>query len=325
VVIVSGKRAAWGNPYERRIYTDSDESDSESDLWRPPYQSPSAYHYVGSTSNTAVDTLSGGSESPPSLGETEAPSGHGGRLSSGSEPSWFSQVWPLPGTTSGNQQASSSKSKSVSWGPVTKVHFYDPSSSADVKLDGPETTTENNPTKSVSWAPTKKVHFYDSPYPKNVKLDGPKPTTENNPTKSVSWGHTTKVHFYDSNEDGLPHPPGREGYLAKVAKQPQLNSFVNKFKTYFGSLKAYLSGPRPNVVALALPPGRDGHLAKTAAQQPPLPEIEAASSSSNIHHPPETEPEPEPELDGNAKIFDIFDKIKFGARSQRASDTVSIQ
>ena len=82
-------------------------------------------------------------------------------------------------------------------------------------------------------------------------------------TKSVSWGHTTKVHFFHDGPEplGLAPPPGREGYLAKVAGQkspspevedaslssyfepppppppkPQSKGSGSKFKTFFGKL-----------------------------------------------------------------------------------------
>jgi hypothetical protein len=104
----------------------------------------------------------------------------------------------------------------------------------------------------------------------------PGTTTENPPvsgeTKSVSWGPTTKVHFYDKDpfERPLPRPPGRKGYLAKVAAQqsqspdiehdvlssshfspppqsppkPQSKGFVSNFKTYFSKLGKLKFRPR---------------------------------------------------------------------------------
>jgi hypothetical protein len=115
-----------------------------------------------------------------------------------------------PGTTTEIQPASSSVTKAVKWGPTTKVHFFEPDISSDSDPEGafePGTTTENQPASSSE-------------------------------TKSVSWGHTTKVHFFGPgvgpDEDILPVPPGREGYLAKVAAQQ--NSFASNFKTLFGKL-----------------------------------------------------------------------------------------
>ncbi|KAF8496014.1 hypothetical protein F5888DRAFT_1635321 [Russula emetica] len=67
---------------------------------------------------------------------------------------------------------------------------------------------------------------------------GNQPASFSNP-KKVHWGPTTKVHFYDDN---LPLPPGREGYLAKVAAQQ--NSFGNKFKTFFSKLGKLNFRPR---------------------------------------------------------------------------------
>ncbi len=85
-------------------------------------------------------------------------------------------------------------------------------------------------------------------------------------TEASSSPDTTKVHFFhDGPEElGLPHPPGREGYLAKVAGQqspeiehastyfepppsppppkPQSKGFISNFKSYFGKLAGKL-GP----------------------------------------------------------------------------------
>jgi hypothetical protein len=87
---------------------------------------------------------------------------------------------------------------------------------------------------------------------------GNQPPASSGKTKSVSWGHTTKVHIYDKDpfENPLPLPPGRNGYLAKVAAQqspspniehassssyfdppkPQSKGFVSNFKTFFAKL-----------------------------------------------------------------------------------------
>lgn len=92
--------------------------------------------------------------------------------------------------------------------------------------------------------------------PGRIEAEGafkPGTTTGNQPAspsklKSVSWGHTTKVHFYGP-EPLLP-PPGREGYLAKVAPspetehispnyfspKPQSKGFTSKLKTFFSKL-----------------------------------------------------------------------------------------
>ena len=137
MIIVSGKRAPPGNPYqgeESDLYP-PDLSDTESGTPRP--QSPSAPNYA-SGSHPGVDM--------PSSPSAESK--------------------PPPGSTPG-------------W--------------TDVPLDEegafkPGTTAEDQPASSSG-------------------------------TKSVSWGHTTKVHFFHDGPDplGLDPPPGREGYLAKVA------------------------------------------------------------------------------------------------------------
>jgi hypothetical protein len=109
-------------------------------------------------------------------------------------------------------------------------------------------------TKSVSWAPTTKVHFYDEeplpfppPSPKASTPGGapldtegaskPGITTENQPpsssgTKSASWGPTTKFYFYDEKPLG-PLPP-----------KPQPKGVVSNLKTYFGELGKLNFRPR---------------------------------------------------------------------------------
>jgi len=191
VIIVSEKRAARGypDPYDADSDSGSDSSDTES-LTSP------------SQSSSAPDDASGSHSGVPSSSSV------------GSEPSWFHKVWSLPGeteapldpegafnpgTTTGNQPASSSNPKKVNWGYTTKVHFFEPDISSDSDPEDafePGTTTEDQPASSSG-------------------------------TKSVSWGPTTKVHFFGSgvgpDEGILPFPP------AKVAAQQ--NSFVKNFKT----------------------------------------------------------------------------------------------
>jgi len=80
----------------------------------------------------------------------------------------------------------------------------------------------------------------------------PGTTTENQPTssgspKKVSWGGTTTVFVYPP--DPLPLPPGRDGYLAKVAAQqlpqtPKSNGFVSMLKTFFGKFRKLKFGRR---------------------------------------------------------------------------------
>jgi hypothetical protein len=173
VIIVSEKRARRDNPYEGA------DSDSDTEWWTPPSQSSGTRDY-GSGSHPGVDM-----PSFPS-GGTGVPLDPEGAFK--------------PGTTIGNQPASSGKTKSVSWGPTTKVHFYDK----------------------------------------------------------------------DPFERPLPRPPGRKGYLAKVAAQqsqspdiehdvlssshfspppqsppkPQSKGFVSNFKTYFSKLGKLKFRPR---------------------------------------------------------------------------------
>ena len=109
VIIVSGKRAPRGNPYDR----EGSDSDSDTEWWTPPPKSsPAVGHASGS--HPGVDmpsSSSGGSESPLlTPGGTEVPL----------DPEGASK----PGTTTENQPVSSSEAKSVSWGHTTKVHFF---------------------------------------------------------------------------------------------------------------------------------------------------------------------------------------------------------
>jgi hypothetical protein len=112
VIIVSGKRAPRGYGLD---------SDSDTEWWKPSPQSSSAPDHAGG-SHSGVDmpgpsSPSSGSESPPwskvlsTPGGTDVPLDPNGAIT--------------PGTTTENQPASSSKTKSVSWEPVTKVHSYD--------------------------------------------------------------------------------------------------------------------------------------------------------------------------------------------------------
>jgi hypothetical protein len=113
VIIVSGRRAPRGNPGEGADPAESDLypidlSDTESP------QSPSTPDHA-SGSHPGVDmpsSSSGGSKSPlwSTAGGTEVPLDTEGAFK--------------PGTTTENPPVSG-ETKSVSWGPTTKVHFYD--------------------------------------------------------------------------------------------------------------------------------------------------------------------------------------------------------
>ena len=163
VIIVSGKRAPRGNPYE------GEESDSDMEWWTP---SPERLSTIESSTGSPSHSSSGTPSSSP-----------GGNKSPMLTPGWTEvsldqQGAFKPGTTTENQPASPSKTKSVSWGTSNKV-----------VLPSGEITSE--------------------PLPQN-----------------------------------LPLPPGREGYLAKMAGQSspppppksQSKDFVSNFRTYFGKL-----------------------------------------------------------------------------------------
>ena len=162
VIIVSGKRAIAGNPYE------GEESDSDSGYWSfSPGRLAAIEASSGSHSGSGTPLSSQGGNKSPMLisGRTE--------LSLDPEGAF------KPGTTTENQPASSSTTKSVSWGTENKVVL---------------------PSGQIA----------SEPLPPVVK--------------------------------DLPLPPGREGYLAKMAAQsspppkPQSKSFVSKFMTYFGKI-----------------------------------------------------------------------------------------
>jgi hypothetical protein len=207
MIILSGKRAPRGNPYEGE---DSDLFSLDlSDTESPP-QSPSAPN-PASGSHPGVGTPSspsGGSKSALlTAGGTEVPLDPKGAFKLG--------LPPPPGREGYLAKVAGQQS------PFPEIEHAPPSG----------TTTGNQPTspsgrKSISWDPTTKVHFYH---------DGPE-------------------------ELGLPPPPGREGYLAKVAKQqslspeiehaspfshfepppppkPQSKGFVSNIKSKLGKLK----------------------------------------------------------------------------------------
>ncbi|KAF8490078.1 hypothetical protein F5888DRAFT_1138731 [Russula emetica] len=181
VIIVSEKRAARG--------TDSD-SDSDTE-WEPAYKSTS-YRYVDG-GNTGVDTPSSslsGSVPPPRSGETEVPLDPEGAFN--------------PGTTTGNQPASSSNPKKVHWGPTTKVHFYEP-----------------NPSPSVTWGPTTKVHFYDPADPPDVTA------AQKSPSPDIEVGSPSS-HFEP--------PPLPEDINAKVFDIFDKIQFGTKFRRTSGTV-----------------------------------------------------------------------------------------
>jgi hypothetical protein len=187
VIIMSGKRAPRGNPY------DGEGSDSDTEWWTPPPKSsPAVGHASGSHSGVDMSSSSsGGSESPLLTPGSEVPLDPEGAFK--------------PGTTTEDQPASSSKTKSVSWSPL-----------------------------------------------KNVKLPS---------------GQIISEPLVPPEIKPLPLPPGRDGYLAKVAStqqspspeiehaspssyfdlppspKPQSKGFVSNFKTYFGKLGKLNFGP----------------------------------------------------------------------------------
>jgi hypothetical protein len=239
VIIVSGKRAPRGDPYEgteEDLYpTDLYSPDSpDTELGTSPSQSPSPPDHA-SGSHSTVDMPS--SPSPSSGGD--------------SSPGWFSKVWSIPGetkvssdpegafkpgTTTENEPASSSKTKKVNFWHTTKVHIFEPDLPDE---DQPASLPPHSETKSVSWGLSNKVVL-----PSGEVISEPLPPPEVEP---------------------LPLPPGREGYLAKVSTkqqspspeiehaspssyfdlpQPQSKGFVSNFKTFFGKLGKLNFRPR---------------------------------------------------------------------------------
>ena len=79
----------------------------------------------------------------------------------------------------------------------------------------------------------------EATYPEGVALPGTTQPASTNKAKTVQWG-STKYHTYEKYPVPLPPPPGREGYLANLAKQtlpkPQPKSFGSKLKGLFGWL-----------------------------------------------------------------------------------------
>jgi hypothetical protein len=234
----------------------------EEDLY-PPDLSDTEWGTPPHQSPSAPDYVSGSHPDidMPSSGESKSP-----LLSTtpgGTEVPLDSEGAFTPGTTTENQPASSSKTKKVDFWHTTKVHFFDPDLSP---------RPEDQSTSSSETAPSNKV-----------LLPSGEITSEQLPPES----------------DFLPLPPGREGYLAKVAKQPS---------------------PSPESDFLPLPPGREGYLAKVATQPPPSPEIEHLSPSRYFDHPP-----PPPPSKGFVSKFKTnfgkLGKLKFRPRFQRMVDT----
>ena len=133
-----------------------------------------------------------------------------------------------------------------------------------------------------------------------TKLFQPGISTEIQPASSskaqpVSWVSDKKVKLPSGEiptlplqSEALPAPPGREGYLAKMAAQ-QLPSPNTEYASDFN---------------LPLPPGREAYLAKMAAQQSPSrPSKSFFGDSSNI--------------------FNKLRKLKFLPRFQHISSTVN--
>ena len=132
IIIVSGKRALRGNPYD---LAGSDLLDSE---WGAPSTlSPATDSASMRHPGRDVGLSSGGSESPlwskvwSSSGGTEVP-----------EP-WHQEGGFKPGSTTENKPTSTSNIKTVQWGPTTENQL--PSSSG---------------AKTVQWGPTTKVFMY---------------------------------------------------------------------------------------------------------------------------------------------------------------------
>jgi hypothetical protein len=148
-----------------------------------------------------------------------------------------------------------------------------PSPSAPDYASGSHPGVDMPPSPSSGSKSPPESKLWSTPGGTEVPLDEGT-TTENQPAssskpKSVSWGHTTKVHIYENEPDtpDLPAPPGREGYLAKVAGQqsplpevehaplssyfdpspppaPQSKGLVSNFKTFFGKLGKLKFRPR---------------------------------------------------------------------------------
>lgn len=219
----------------------SDLSHTESESGTSSTSSPSVTDYA-TGSHSGVDmqsSLSEGSKLPEWSKVSSTPGGTDVSLDSESE--------VKPGTTTEDQLASSSntKSKSVSWGHSTAyptgpddtgVALHPP-----VALE-PGTTTEIQPSssnnaKGVSWGYKKKVYLVgpeDTPVMLHPPVPlGPVTTTEHqlassSDSKSVSFGHTTKV-IIPEDEVPLKFPPPKP-------PTPNSNGFFSNFKSFFSKL-----------------------------------------------------------------------------------------
>jgi hypothetical protein len=160
--------------------------------------------------------------------------------------------------------------------------------------------------KNVHWGP---IHFHDPDHQPDVNLDSAGPTTENKPAsaQSASFDPTTKVHFLTDSLN-LPLPPGREGYLAKVAAQQSSSPKIEDV-----SSPKYLGPPADDGV-LTPPPGREGYLAKVAGQQSSSPNIEYMSSPNYFYPPPSPTPKSKGFISNSKKLIGKLGKLNFRPR-----------
>ena len=94
-------------------------------------------------------------------------------------------------------------------------------------------TSANQPASSSNPGP-KTVQWVHTPTES-------KPSSPINP-KAVTWSPAVVTAVFTYPKDPLPPPPGRNGYLAKVATQtlPQSKGFFSKLRTFFGNLASKL-------------------------------------------------------------------------------------
>jgi hypothetical protein len=115
---------------------------------------------------------------------------------------------------------------------------YDSDSESDTEWWKPGS---ESPSMSMTSMTESQASQASSPYPKTVQWAEGQAGQASSPSdpKTITWGSTTKIFMYP--KEPLDRPPGRDGYLAKVAAQTlpqktQSNGFVSIFKTFFRKL-----------------------------------------------------------------------------------------
>ena len=273
-------------------------------------------------------------QEPPStsdgFGRVWTPSQHQG---SSSAPNYASGTHPNPSFSSGESNPLllfTSGGTELSWNaePEGETKSIQPGISNEIQAASPRKA------KSVSWAPSKEVQLPSGgetlvlPLQSGVKKILPLPPGREGylakmaaqQSPSPTIEHTPPHSYFDL----VPPPPGRQGYLVKMAAQsPSPTIEHTPPHSYF------------DLQVVPPPPGRQGYLAKMAAQQSSPQEIGHASPHSpfDILPPPgregyltKTAAQQSPSkgfFSNTAKLFDKLDKLKLLPRFRRTSSTFS--